>query len=139
MSEPNYYILLGGPEHLDWFEHFDEDALSQYFWTVPKDARIDETAFIYLTAPVSRIVGKVMIIGEPFYNINEFENPKTKNSWMAQISRVEYFKPRAELHMKGLRALFPDWGWLSYPRGKTKIPTEIRKPFLELMEGVSRK
>lgn len=134
MSDKNYYILLGGPEHLGFFEKYEEQSIAeQWFWTVPKDAKVDEAAFVYLTAPVSRIVGKVLLTGEPFYNINEFENPKTKNKWMAEIHCVGYFQPRRELTMQGLRRLFPDWGWLSYPRGKTKIPADILQPFLELV------
>lgn len=131
--DDNYYILLGGPEHLEWFENFEDDPLSQYFWTVPKTARVGETAFVYLTAPVSRIVGKVLLVGEPFFNKNEFENPHTKKKWMAEIKFVGYFEPRAELTMRGLRSLFPDWAWLGYPRGLTKIPTELAQPFMELI------
>jgi hypothetical protein len=132
----NHYIVLGGPEHLDWFEHFEDDPLSQFFWTVPKDAQVDEVAFVYLTAPVSRIVGKVLIAGAPFYNISQFENPKTKNKWMAEIKFVGYFEPKAGLTMRGLRSLFPDWAWLSYPRSATKIPSEIVEPLLELTGSV---
>ncbi len=130
MADHHHYVLLGGPEHLSWFEHFEYDPLSQFFWTVPKDAKIDDVAFVYLTAPVSRIVGKLLVIGEPFYNICAFENPKTKNQWMAEIKFVSYYEPHGELTMRGLRSLFPDWAWLSYPRGKTKIPPAILSPFL---------
>lgn len=135
MAEQNYYILMGGPEHLDWFEHFEDDPLSQFFWTVTKNAHVDEVGFVYLTAPVSRIVGKVLLIGEPFFHIGNsmFEHAQTKDKWMAEIRVVEYFAARPALTFKGLQALFPDWAWLTYPRGKTKIPAEIVQPFLELM------
>lgn len=134
-NKQSYYILLGGPEHLDFFEHNEDYVLEDWFWTVPQSAQIGDVAYVYLTAPLSRIVGRVVIIGKPFYNVCEFDNPKTKNSWMAQINVVKYFKPQHELTMRGLRALFPDWAWLSYPRGKTKIPTEILRPFLELTKA----
>jgi len=130
----NYYIILGGPEHLDFFEHNENHWMHRWFWTVPQTAKKGEFAFVYLTAPLSRIVGKVLLFGEPFYNICEFDNPKTQNRWMAEIQVLQYFEPKSELTMSGLRALFPDWRWLSYPRGKSKIPTEIVRPFLELMK-----
>jgi hypothetical protein len=135
MNNKRYYILLGGPEHLDFFENYEEPSIAeQWFWTVPKAARVYEIAFVYLTAPVSRIAGKLMIVGKPFYNTNEFENPKTQNKWMAEVNAVGYFKPRPELTLQGLRALFPDWGRLSYPRSKTSIPADIVQPFLELIK-----
>jgi hypothetical protein len=135
VNSKNHYILLGGPEHLEWFEHFEDDPLSQFFWTVPKDAKVDEAAFIYLTAPVSRVVGKVLIVAAPFFHFGNtmFDHPQTKDKWMAEIKVVAYFEPRSELTIKGLRRLFPDWGWLRYPRNKVKIPDEIIKPFLELV------
>lgn len=135
MKDKNYYILLGGPEHLDFFENNQNYSDARWFWTVPQSAKSGEAAFVYLTAPLSRIVGKVLLIGEPFYNVNEFDNPKTQNRWMAEIQMVSYFKPKSDLTMSGLRALFPDWRWLSYPRSKAKIPAEIVAPFLELINS----
>lgn len=134
--ERNYYIVLGGPEHLEFVQKYEEQPVAeQWFWTVPKDARDGDAAFVYLTAPVSRIVGKLLIIGEPFFNVNEFENPKTKKKWMVEIRPVAYFGSRPELTMRGLRALFPDWAWLSYPRSAARMPDEIIQPFLELTSG----
>jgi hypothetical protein len=130
----NHYVLLGGPEHLDFFEHNSDYVLEQWFWTVPSTAKVEEKAFIYLTAPVSRIVGKVVIISEPFYNIGQFDNPHTKNKWMAEVKVVRYFKSQPGLTIGGLRSLFPDWRWLAWPQGKTRIPDEIVEPFLELTD-----
>lgn len=130
----NYYILVGGPEHLESFEkHIYSDPSHEWYWTLLKQAKIGDIAFIYLTAPVSRIVGQLEVIGEPFYNVNRFENPKTKNKWMAEVGKDVYFFERRELTMKGLRELFHDWNWLFYPRGNTKIPSHIVEPFLELI------
>lgn len=128
-----YYILLGGAEHLDFFESPSSYADETWFWTVPKTARVGDTAFVYLCAPVSRIVGQFEIAGEPLYN-HGWLSERWKNNWMAEIGNVTYFEPRPELTIKGLRELFPDWGWLRYPRNKVKIPTEIVKPFLELVQ-----
>ena len=131
-----YYVLLGGPEHLEYFQNPTKIKDEQWWWTVSPSAKIGETAFIYLTAPESRIVGRVELIGEPFHNVaNIFENQKCDGKWMAPIGNVVYYPPRPELTMKGLRSLFgSDWAWLSYPRGKTTIPDHILTPFLELVE-----
>jgi hypothetical protein len=131
MTARNYYVLLGGAEHYDSFKDATAHADEQWFWTVPKEARPGETAFIYLCAPVSRIVGRLSVIAEPFYNVDMF--PRWKDNWMAEVGNVEYFEPRPELSIKGLRELFPDWGWLRYPRNKTRIPADLVGPFLELM------
>jgi hypothetical protein len=137
MTEPgeNYYVLLGGPEHYDYFEHHELYAGEQWFWTAPKGARVGETAFVYLSAPVSRIVGRFVFVAEPFYNVGMFDHPRMKDKWVAEFGEVEFFARCLELTIGGLRAVFPDWGWLRYPRSLTRIPAEIVGPFLELIEG----
>ena len=132
MSQSNYYILLGGEEHFNFFKHNDLYTRSEWFWTSPKNALVGEVAFVYLRAPVSRIVGQFQFIGAPFYNTVFF--PRWSGHWMAQVHKVVYFEERPELTIKGMRELFPEWGWLSYPRSKVKIPTEILPPFLELVQ-----
>lgn len=137
-TERNPYLLLGGPEHVDFFANYEEPSIAeQWFWTVPKDAKVGDVAFVYLTAPESRIVGKVLIIGEPFFHYGNtmFDNPKTKDKWMAEVYAVACYPPRPELTMRGLRSLFPDWAWLSYPRSATKIPSELLQPILELTKA----
>lgn len=134
-TEPNYYIVLGGPENVDFFKNHEEQSVAeQWFWSVPKDAKVGDEALVYLTAPESRIVGKVLITGEPFFHYGNtmFDNPKTRDKWMAEIHAVAYYEPRSELTMRGLRSLFPEWPWLSYPRSATKIPAEFIGPLLEL-------
>jgi hypothetical protein len=132
------FILLGGPEHLDWFENPNAVEFSNcdYFWTCPKTAAVGDVGFIYLTAPVSRIVGKVRIVGEPFYQVGDimFENPKMRNKYCAEVEFAEYY-PSANLTIKNLRSLFQDWGWLTMPRSNTRIPDSVLPAFLELIEG----
>ena len=133
MAGSNYYILMGGAEHLDFFEHNARYAGDQWFWTVPKGARAGEVGFVYLCAPVSRIVGRVEFIAKPFYNVGMF--PEWADQWMAEVGNVVYFPTRHELTIRGLRELFSaDWGWPRYPRSKTIIPADIVQPFLELVK-----
>jgi hypothetical protein len=127
----NYFILLGGAEHIDFFRENIFFENQQWFWTVPKKAKKGDIGFVYLCAPISRIVGEIELTAEPFYNTHLF--PRWENNWMAEIGNVKYFEPRPELKTKRLKELFPDWGWLRYPRGKTQIPVDIVEPFLELM------
>ena len=131
----NYYVLLGGPEHLPFFERHAAFAGASWFWTTPKGAQVGDVAFVYMSAPVSRIVGRMEVKAPPFFHLGKtmFDNPQMSDQYVAEIGGVEYFPPRRELTIKGLRELFPEWGWLRYPRSKTKIPTEVLKPFLELM------
>lgn len=126
-----YQILIGGAENYDFIEHNDRYWHERRFWTVLKSTRMTETAFIYLRAPVSRIVGQVEIVGAPFYNVDRFTN--WKNRWMAEVGRVVYFFPKEELTLRGLRRIFLDWPWLRYPRCNTMVPAAVLKPFMELM------
>ena len=135
-----YYILMSGPELLPYFEPGAD--LEDWWWTVSPSAKVGDQGFIYLTAPVSRIVAQVEITGAPFNNIaNVFDNPKCDGKWMSPINLVRLLPARPELTIQGLRLLFgTDWGWVRYPRGRTTIPAHIIKPFLELVnEGEQRK
>jgi hypothetical protein len=131
----DYYVLLGGPEHLDFFEHHERYAGDDWFWTMIKGAKVGDTCFVYMSAPVSRFVGSVEVVGEPFFHVGRtmFDNPKMSDQYVAEIGGVKYFEPRRELSIAGMRELLPDWGWLRYPRSKTRIPAEIVRPFLKLM------
>lgn len=132
MTNSNYYILLGSPEHLDFFENPAAYSDEQSYWTVPKSAKKGQEAFIYLCAPVSSIVGRVIIVEEPFFNVYTF--PDWADNWMAEISIMQEYTSRKDLHIKNLKSLFPDWSWLRFPRNKTRIPSDIIVPFLELVE-----
>jgi hypothetical protein len=137
MSEPSYYILQGGPENIDFFENNAAYRDEDWWWSGPKTAKPGDLAFIYLTAPLSRIVGRVKIIGEPFYNAAHiFNNPIMNDRWCVPVGDVLHYPARRELTMRGLRELFSvDWAWVRYPRGNTRIPDHIIKPFLELVDG----
>ena len=137
MTAKNFYILQGGAEHLDYFENNPryENAGVEFFWTCPKQAVKGDTAFVYLCAPLSRIVGSVRLLGKPFHNSGDmFRNKIMKDKWCAPVGQVKYFPFRHELTMKGLREIFAtDWAWLRYPRGNCKIPADVVQPFLELI------
>ena len=131
----NYFVLLGGPEHFDFFKNNARYGRDQWFWTMQKDARVGDSCFVYMSAPVSRFVGSMEVVGDPFFHVGNtmFSNPKLRDQYVAEIGKVKYFEPRPELTIAGLRGLFPDWGWLRYPRSKTRIPAEVLGPFLELV------
>lgn len=137
-----YYILQGGAELIDSFRLAAEPEYADYqwFWTVPKGAAAGESGFIYLCAPVSRIVGRVEIAGEPFFNAGDmFKNEVMKEKWCAEIAFRAPYEPRPELTFSGLRKLFlQDWNWLRYPRGNTKLPPRIWKPFFEMTRDTER-
>lgn len=138
MSDKNHFILQGGAENHDFFLHNEIFADEQWFWTVPKGAKKGDIGFVYLCAPLSRIVGRVELTAEPVFNglPYMFEAEVMRDKWCAEIGKVKYFREREELKFMGLKKLFgADWGWIRYPRGNTKVPAEILQPFLELMDG----
>lgn len=131
-----HFILLGSAHHHFYFKNHEAYKNQEWFWVVPKSAKKGDTAFIYLAAPLSRIVGRVSLIEEPFFHVTGiFENKKMQNKWCCRIGEVESFDEKPEITMRGLRHLFGnDWRWLSYPRSHAKIPAEILEPFLELFK-----
>jgi len=134
-EKENYYILLGGAEHMSFIKNQDKYPDHQFFWTCPRTSKKGEQAFIYLCSPLSRIVGRVKFIGEPFHNVGDmFSGTNTKDKWMVEIGEIVFFEKRPEITIKGLRTIFPEWGWLRFPRQNTRIPNDLLKPFLELME-----
>lgn len=143
------YIFQGGPDNVPWFEfvrNHGAERLNDYlregfYWVCPKGVKIGDRAFIYLTAPLSRIVGLVEVTGEPFWNYpDRFDNSFMAGKRCVRISFLEAFDTESDLlTIWNLRKLFAkDWGWVRYPRGSTKIPATdgIRKSFLELVDEV---
>ena len=134
----NFYIFQGGPENLRWWLKNDEYHRDhQSFWSANKHVRPSDVVFIYLTAPLSRIVGTVSVLGDPFFNPRAnsmFLNPHMLEKWCVEVGYPFYFGDHEELKLSNLRRLFgADWGWVRYPRGNTRIPNEIVSPFLELI------
>jgi hypothetical protein len=141
MNNVNHFIFQGGAENKIWFlnKHY-RAAAGAWFWSAQKTAKVGDIAFIYLTAPLSRIVGKVEIKGEPFYNYpNRFENPIMLNRYCVEVEYKETFEIESELlTMKNLRKVFADWSYLRYPRGGVRIPDAIVPPFLELVGKIPK-
>lgn len=130
----NFYIFQGGPE-TKWL--IEDGHFPTFFWTANKHVKKGEIAFIYLTAPISKIVGAVRITGEPFFNpaaTSMFDNPFMYDKWCVEVGEVNFYGEHESLSMKNLRKLFAtDWGWVRYPRGSTRIPDEIMGSFYELI------
>ncbi|HEX3102556.1 MAG TPA: hypothetical protein VHQ01_12215 [Pyrinomonadaceae bacterium] len=131
----SYWIFQGGPE-TEWLLEKDS-PFDQYFWTANKHVQVGEVAFIYLTAPISKIVAGVNILKEPFFNAaatSMFDNEYMYDKWCVEVGNTHYYGQHEDLSMRNMRKLFSlDWGWVRYPRGSTRIPDEIVSPFLEMM------
>jgi hypothetical protein len=137
MKHGNYFIFQGGPENLRWWVKNDLYRHSQWFWSANKHVVPGDKALIYLTAPLSRIVGDVDVIGKPFWNDRSnsmFENDHMVDKWCVEVGNPFYYGMREDLTMANLRKLFGvDWGWVRYPRGNTRVPAEILESLLELI------
>jgi|CXWL01.1.fsa_nt_gi hypothetical protein len=136
MKKTTYYILQGGPKLIeDWRPVRWPDG-SEWYWTAHKDAKPGDRAFVYLTAPLSRIIGEVMIVEQPWLNSEPyaFDNPIMHGKWCSEVGHpVAYSLHEEGLTIAGLRRLFADeWPWLRYPRGNTRVPDEILPMLLEL-------
>lgn len=131
----SYWIFQGGPE-TEWLLKGDS-PFDQYFWTANKHVKVGEVAFIYLTAPISKIVAGVNIVAEPFFNPAEtsmFDNEFMFDKWCVEVGNTLYYGQHEGLSMRNMRTLFSlDWGWVRYPRGSTRVPDEIVSPFLEML------
>ena len=131
----SYWIFQGGPE-TEWLLQKDS-PFDTFFWTANKNVAAGEVAFIYLTAPISKIIAGVNILKEPFFNPAEtsmFDNPFMFNKWCVEVGNALYYGQHDDLSIANMRKLFSfDWGWVRYPRGSTRIPDEIVNPFLEML------
>lgn len=134
MSDRQHFVLLGGGEHLPYFLNHEDYNQYEWFWTVPKAAKKGDHGYIYLTAPVSGIVGRVTIVDDPWFHVDGFfDNPFLMNKQVAKISEVVTFTRRRYFTMKFLRRVFGrDWPWLTMPRSHVRIPEHILPAFLEL-------
>lgn len=134
---PNHYIFLGGAENLKYWE--DERLKNhQWFWSANKHVLPGDIGYIYLSAPLSRIVGEVDIVGKPFFHHGGtmFSNTHMSDKWCVEVANPRYYGERLDLTMKNLRSLFAvDWGWVRYPRGNTRVPDDILPALQELIKG----
>jgi hypothetical protein len=132
-----HYIFLGGPENLKyWIYQTERERSAQWFWSANKHVRPGDIGYIYLSAPLSRIVGEVDILAEPFFHHSQtmFDNPHMADKWCVEVGNPRYYGNRDDLSMKNLRKLFAvDWGWVRYPRGNTRVPDEILPALKELI------
>lgn len=135
----NYFILQGGPELIKYWigEYAEKWQRHRWWWSANKKAAPGDKAFIYLTSPQSRIVGEVDVIGDPFWNDGQnsgFDNPHMSNKWCVEVGNPIGYGNTFMLSMFNLRRLFaPDWGWVRYPRGNTRVPDEILPGILEIV------
>lgn len=131
----NFWLFQGGAE-VEWLLQ-EDSPFDTYFWTANKHVKKGDIALIYLTAPLSRIMANVRIVGEPFFNpaaTSMFDNPFMYDKWCVEVGETLYHGSHDELSIRNLRKIFSDdWGWVRYPRGSTRIPKEIEKPLLELL------
>lgn len=123
----NFWLFQGGPE-TEWLLE-DDSPFERFFWTANKHVQKGDVALIYLTAPLSRIVSTVRIVGAPFFNAaatSMFDNPFMYDKWCVEVGEAVHLGSHDELSIANLRKLFSlDWGWVRYPRGSTRIPDEI--------------
>jgi hypothetical protein len=93
MDDKTYYILQGGPENLRWWLKNEEYRTWKWFWTANKHIKPGDIAFIYLTSPLSRLVGSVDILGEPFFHFEDtqFDNSHMHNKWCVEVGNPKYF------------------------------------------------
>lgn len=136
----NLWLFQGGAE-TEWL--IEDGDFYQFFWTANKHVEVGDVALIYLTAPISGIVGTVRILGKPFFNhaaTSMFNNEFMHDKWCVEVGEALYIGRHEDLTIRNLRKLFAvDWGWVRYPRGSTRIPADIVGPLLELLSPYLQK
>lgn len=130
------FILQGGPE-VEWIFADDQYDLDHCYWTCPKSITKGGVALVYLTSPISSIIGSASVGGEPFFNsaaTSMFDNAYMNDKWCVRLDGLIYLGRHAELSMANLRSLFEaDWGRVRYPRGSTRVPDDIEPVLLGLL------
>ena len=125
------YICLGTPPgHFEDLE--DLSTTGDYSgWTINSKAKIGDEVFFYLKAPLSSIVARGRVQNMPK---REDSDSEWFGHFMSDIGDISML-PRP-LHIREIRAAFPNWGYLKSPIRSSRVPDEIVPQLLQ-MAGTS--
>lgn len=115
------YTALGTvDEQLEYLEDLAAKGGSTR-WTINRNAEVGDELLIYLTAPISAFVARGIVSSVP--SIDEDLNGDWQEHYMSEIEDVSLVPER--VHIKILRARFPEWRWLISPIPSTRVPDEV--------------
>lgn len=120
-----HFIFLGSPEDAGWLTGESEPEVG---WTTHAMIEPGDQVYFYITAPTSAIVAVGTRLDDEW--ICEEYGSRWEGRTMHDV-RVESHGLNVTMGM--LRAVFPDWPWLRYPRQNAKVPDELVEPFLHLI------
>lgn len=116
----SYHICLGTPEyHLQDLERDAESGKTD--WTINSKAKKNDYALFYMTAPVSSIVARGIVITDAERNIDP--NDYWYGHFECHISDLELLAnpvPLAEIRRK-----IPEWGYWKTPIKSTRVPDNL--------------
>lgn len=120
------YICLGTPPgHFEVLEDHSTTG-KNIDWTINSKAKIGDEVFFYLRAPLSSIVARGRVHSMPKREDSDSEWFGHFMSDIGDISRLH--RP---LHIREIRAAFPNWGYLKSPIRSSRVPDEIVPRLLE--------
>jgi len=96
-------------------------------WTINSKAKIGDEVFFYLKAPLSSIVARGRVQSMPK---REDSDSEWFGHFMSDIGDISIL-PRP-LHIRELRAAFPNWGYLKSPIRSSRVLDEIVPRLLEM-------
>ena len=120
-------MCLGVPAHLPMLKQIGKREIMR--WTCRKEAVYGDIAAIYLTAPISSIVGYGMIYSEPEIE----EESDWADKYFADIGRFRLFAENDFVPIRRLKELFPEWKYLAQPRRTGIAPDAITGALVELL------
>ena len=125
LDERHHFVFLGSKE-----DSLNLKRKNVVGWTSHSEVAVGDRIFFYITSPISAIIATGIATG------HSWENEDFNSRWAGRLmTEAIVFQDDLHIPIKELRELFPEWKWLRFPRQNTRIPHEVVKPFLELIEG----
>lgn len=125
-----FYVCLGAPtDQLEYFDTLPKGGDSTS-WTINSRAAVGDEVLFYLSAPVSSLVARGTVASPP--EREEDPNSDWPGHYLADVAEVRPLPRR--VHIRELRAEFPEWGWLRSPIRSSPVPDSVALRLAALVE-----
>lgn len=117
-------IFIGGVDNEDYdtiLEMAKDGSTGE--WSSTKFAVPGDKVLLYVAKPKSALIAKAEVLTSA--------KPGKRWQFESEVGRVEILNN--QLNIKQLKAIFPKWKWLFYPRGKCVVPAKYSKRLWKLV------
>jgi hypothetical protein len=115
------YVCLGNPrDHLPDLEGDIADRAT-VDWTINSKAGPGDMVVFYFTQPLSQILAKGTVLSAPVRN--DEPGDYWEGKYFCTIGELAWLP--TPIHIRDLRATWPQWGWLKSPIPSVRVPDDV--------------